>query len=251
MLKRIAVVGGKDATVPEELLKAAKGKDVELVKVASKAKIPPAVVVAVADDAKASLTVSIADVLASRQEDMLYLLATAIDSREELAPGSSLRVKEHATRFAKALKLSPKDQATLERGALLRDIGKLRIPNRILLKYDLLTHDEWETIYRHSATGAEVVRETPVIADIEDIVHYHHERWDGNGYPNGLEGDDTPLLAQAVHILDVYCAMTSIRHYRKEVHGHDAVLDYLQSESGAHFHPELLKVFIDAGVGQT
>jgi putative two-component system response regulator len=155
MLKRIAVVGGKDATVSEELVKAAKGKDIELVKVASKAKIPPAVVIAVADDAKASLAVSIADVLATRQEDMLYLLATAIDSREELAAGSSLRVKEHATRFAKALKLSAKDQATLERGALLRDIGKLRIPNCILLKYDLLTHDEWETIYRHSATGAE------------------------------------------------------------------------------------------------
>lgn len=250
MLKRIAVIGGKEAKTSEELAKAVKGRDIELVKVASKAKIPPAVVVAVADEAKPSLTVSIADALASRQEDLLYLLASAIDSREELAPGSSLRVKEHATRFAKALKLSEKDQATLERGALLRDIGKLRIPNRILLKYDLLTHDEWETIYKHSVTGAEVVRDTPAIADIEDIVHYHHERWDGNGYPNGLEGDEIPYLAQAAHILDVYCAMTSVRHYRKEVHSHESVLDYLQSESGAHFHPELLRVFIGAGVGQ-
>lgn len=183
-------------------------------------------------------------------EDTLTLLAEAIDSREELAPGSSLRVMDHAVRFGKALKLSAKDLRTLERGALLRDIGKIRIPNSVLLKYTILTHDEWDMIRKHTHLGGAIVKKISSLKDIEPIVRYHHECWDGTGYPDGLEGKKIPRLAHIVRIVDVFCAMTAVRHYRQNVHSLAQALEYIKSESGKHFAPDLVDVFIKAKIGK-
>ena len=183
-------------------------------------------------------------------EDTLTLLAEAIDSREQLAPGSSVRVMDHASRFGKALRLSAKDQRTLERGALLRDIGKIRIPNSVLLKYTILTHDEWDTIRKHTHLGGVIVKKVPSLKDIEPIVHYHHECWDGTGYPDGLEGKKIPRLAHIVRIVDVFCAMTAVRQYRKNVHSLAQALDHIKSEAGKHFAPDLVDVFIKAKIGK-
>jgi putative two-component system response regulator len=183
-------------------------------------------------------------------DDMLLLLADAIDSREELALGSSARVMEHASRFGKALKLSAKDQRILERGALLRDIGKISVPNSVLLKYSILTHDEWDLIRKHTHLGGALVKKIPSLKDIEPIVRFHHECWDGTGYPDGLEGKKIPRLAHIVRIVDVYCAMTSRRSYRKNVHSSRDVIDHIKSESGKHFAPDLVKVFLDAKIGK-
>ncbi|MCC6794192.1 MAG: HD domain-containing protein [Candidatus Hydrogenedentes bacterium] len=183
-------------------------------------------------------------------EDTLTLLAEAIDSREELAPGSSLRVMDHAVRFGKALKLGAKDLRTLERGALLRDIGKIRIPNSVLLKYTILTHDEWDMIRKHTHLGGAIVKKVPSLKDIEPIVRYHHECWDGTGYPDGLEGKKIPKLAHIVRIVDVFCAMTAVRHYRQNVHSLAQALEHVKSESGKHFAPDLVDVFIKAKVGK-
>jgi putative two-component system response regulator len=188
---------------------------------------------------------------AKNQEDLLHLLAEAIDCREDLTSGSSRRVRDHATRFAQALSLSARDRGTLERGALLRDIGKLRISNCVLLKFDLLTHAEWDTIHQHTHLGGDLVKKVPGLADIEGIVRRHHECWDGTGYPDGLEGNAIPYLAQIMRILDVYCAMTSRRLYRKGVHSHKDAIAHLKSEAGKQFNPELVKVFVSAKVGKT
>ena len=188
--------------------------------------------------------------MASVSEDLLHVLAEAIDSREELAVGSSLRVMDHARRFGKALKLSAKDQRTLERGALLRDVGKIRLPNSVLLKYTILTHDEWTAIRKHTHLGGDLVKKIPSLKDIEPIVRYHHECWDGTGYPDSLEGKKIPRLAQIVRIVDVFCAMTAVRHYRKNVHSLSAALDHLKSESGKHFDPDLIAVFLKAKIGK-
>ena len=183
-------------------------------------------------------------------EDTLTLLAEAIDSREQLAPGSSVRVMDHASRFGKAIKLSAKDQRTLERGALLRDIGKVRIPNSVLLKYTILTHDEWDTIRKHTHLGGAIVKKVPSLKDIEPIVRYHHECWDGTGYPDGLEGKKIPRLAHIVRIVDVFCAMTAVRQYRQNVHSLAQALDHIKSEAGKHFAPDLVDVFIKAKIGK-
>lgn len=183
-------------------------------------------------------------------DDMLLLLAEAIDSREELAAGSSLRVMEHAGRFGKALKLNAKDQRTLELGALLRDIGKIRVPNSVLLKYMILTHDEWVLIRKHTHLGGALVSKIPSLKDIEPIVRFHHECWDGTGYPDGLEGKKIPRLAHIVRIVDVFCAMTARRSYRKNIYSAGDALDHIKSESGKHFAPDLVKVFIDAKIGK-
>ena len=188
--------------------------------------------------------------MASAPDDLLYLLAEAIDSREQLAPGSSRRVMDHAGRFGKALKLGAKDQRTLERGALLRDIGKIRLPNSVLLKYTILTHDEWVAIRKHTHLGGDVVKGIPSLKDIEPIVRHHHECWDGTGYPDGLEGKAIPRLAHIVRIVDVFCAMTAVRHYRKNVHSVRDALDHIKSESGKHFAPDLVEAFIKAKIGQ-
>lgn len=186
--------------------------------------------------------------LGSMQQELLQLVAHAIDSREDLEPGSSLRVMDHASRFGRALRLSPDEQFTLERGALLRDIGKLKIPNSVLLKYTILSHDEWLTIQRHTHIGGDLVKETRALADIEPIVRWHHECWDGTGYPDGLERDAIPRLAHIVRIVDVFCAMTSKRHYRKTTATRDEALQYLRSEAGKHFAPDLIEAFQDMRV---
>jgi HD-GYP domain-containing protein (c-di-GMP phosphodiesterase class II) len=181
---------------------------------------------------------------------LLELLAEAIDCREAFLPGSSSRVREHATRLGKALKLSANDQLTFERAALVRDIGKLKIPNDVLLKDDVLTYDEWQLIHQHAAIGADLVASLDVLKDTEDVVRYHHECFDGTGYPAGLEGDAIPYLARAMKVIDVYCAMTSPRHYRKNQTTHAAAAQHLDNERGKHFDPEIVAAFVASDIGK-
>jgi HD-GYP domain-containing protein (c-di-GMP phosphodiesterase class II) len=187
--------------------------------------------------------------LASQHTTILLLLAEAIDCRESLVPGSSQRVMEHAARFAQALGLDPNEQITLERGALLRDIGKLKVSNAVLLKDGLLDYDEWNLIQAHTHIGADLVNSLDEFRDIEDIVRRHHETWDGDGYPDRLEKEAIPFAARIVKIVDVYCAMTSPRPYREGVATKEQALNHLRSERGKHFDPELVDVFLEKDLG--
>ncbi|HIJ65284.1 MAG TPA: HD domain-containing protein [Candidatus Hydrogenedentes bacterium] len=249
MLKRVAVVGATK-TLLDGMRKAAKGVDVEVMPLEGGDETPPGAVALVAGRVKGEEALKAALALSGRHEELLELLAEAIDCREAFTPGNSLRVRDHATRFARALGLSPSDQLTLERAALVRDIGKLRVPNEILLKDGLLTYDEWATLHTHTALGAALLEETGALKDTAEIVHWHHECYDGTGYPDGLEGDQIPYLARAMKILDVYCAMTSPRRYRAGLSSHREAEDHLRSEAGGHFDPDLVKTFLDANVGE-
>ena len=242
MLKRIAILGQDQ---PDLSISGA--EDVQIIR-AESADLPQSTdaLVASGDGATA---VEAAITLAQRHEAVLELLAEAIDCREQFRPGSSQRVVEHAARFSKALGLSQDDQVTLERGALLRDIGKLRIANDVLLKDSLLTYDEWTLIYSHPGIGAELVAQTDGLTDIEGIVASHHECFDGTGYPNGTEGEMIPLLGRIVKVIDVYCAMTSPRIYRDTVASKDEALTHLSEERGKHFDPELVDVFVLNDIG--
>lgn len=249
MLKRVAVLS-KDDAFHKDVARAAKGKGIEVFGTAAAAKLPHATVAAIGDKNSAAALIRAASVLGTRQDQLLELLAEAIDCREGLLPGSSARVRDHATRLAKALKLNDDDQLTLERGALLRDIGKLKIHNEVLLKFDVLTYDEWRHLHQHTSFGADLAAQLGDLKDIATIVQSHHECYDGTGYPKGLEGDSIPFLARAVKVIDVYCAMTSPRGYRSGKTSHAAALEYIKSESGKHFDPEIVKAFVTGKVAK-
>ena len=248
MLKRVAVVGDTQKLVGM-LSKKASG-DVDVVVLHSHEAIP-AGTGAIAFVGKECPS-SAADLLlkmVALHEELLELLGLAIDAREQLPEGSARRARDHATRFAIALGLSADQRLALERGALIHGIGKLRIPNDVLLKKAVLSYEEWLLLQSHTTLGADLVREYDCLRDTEEIVRWHHCCYDGTGYPEALEGEAIPLLARVMKIIDVYCSMTSPRHYRKGYSSHEAAIEYLKSESGKHFDPVLVKVFIEAGVG--
>ncbi len=249
MLKRIAVIGGGDELYAS-LVEASQGKEAQVVALPPGGEVPPGTVAIVAGADNAGPVIEAALTVGGWNEQVLDLLAEAIDCREGFFVGSSLRVKDHASRFAQALDLTPDERSILERGAALRDIGKIKIPNAVLLKEGVLTYDEWVLLQQHPEIGGEIVEHIDGLKDTADIVRYHHECFDGDGYPRGLEGDQIPFLARAMKIVDVYCAMTSPRHYRKGHSSHEDAIEYLTSEQGKHCDPELLDVFVKFDVGR-
>jgi len=249
MLTRLAVIS-ESKKIDNSAVVAAEKEGVTLVPLKPSAKFPPgtAAALAMAKDSAASFKHAVA--AAAQQQELLYLLADALDSREGLPLGSSRRVADHATRFAVALGLSRDDQLVLERAALLRDIGKNAVPNSVLLKEGLLDYDEWLFIQKHPHLGGEIAEKTGALRDIAEVISMHHESFDGDGYPDGLEGDAIPLLAKALKIIDVYCAMTSPRLYRKGYSSQEEALEYIRSEQGKHFDPNLVETFLAENVGQ-
>ena len=250
MLKRIAYFG-KSEPQQKRLEALAKDANAQVMYIGAKEEIPPAVTALSSDGESIAHAFKAAVEMGERSEALLGLVADAVDCREGFPEGASLRVMEHASRFAAALKLSANDQLALERGALVRDIGKMRIPNQILLKEGVLTYEEWRLLQQHTNLGAGIAAKSRSLSDTFDIIKSHHECYDGDGYPEGLEGDAIPYLARIVKLLDVYCAMTSPRHYRKGHCSHEEAAAYLRSERGKHFDPKLVDVFINAKVGRT
>ncbi|MFH1889070.1 MAG: diguanylate cyclase [Candidatus Omnitrophota bacterium] len=133
--------------------------------------------------------------------------------------------------------------SNLERGAALHDIGKIGIDDAILRKKGKLTSEEYETIKMHPRIGAEIIRAMHFLKDVVPIVLYHHERWDGSGYPSGLKEKEIPLLARIVGLADAYQALTSERPYRKAYSKKEA-LKILKEETGTHFDKDLVDVLI-------
>jgi HD-GYP domain-containing protein (c-di-GMP phosphodiesterase class II) len=187
---------------------------------------------------------------AARSRAMLDLLAVALDAREQVPWGASARVAEHALRLGEALDISESDLVTLERAALLRGLGKMRLSNEVLLKKEVLSYDEWHALQQHARLGAEIAGRTPGLEDLAPAIAAFHENFDGTGYPQGLEGEAIPRAGRILRLVDVFCAMTAPRHYRR---GHATVAegtDHLRAESGTHFDPALVTAFIDHGIGR-
>ena len=245
MLKRIVVVDEDNAT--ETLQAAAREQGLELVPWHAGDSMPQGTVAALG--AGADLFAA-ASAMAGQYETMLALLADALDVREGLIPGCSRRVHEHCVRFAEALDLDAEESHSFAIAGYIREIGKLRIPNDVLLKRSVLTYEEWILMQRHTSLGAELLTEGKIFTACADIVHYHHECWDGTGYPERREGEEIPRLARAMRIVDVFCAMTSPRSYRKGVSSHESALEHMRSERGKHFDPSLLDVFLEASVAK-
>lgn len=248
MLKRIAVVGVSKAAL-KDLQSAVADQPVQLLAAAADKALPPGVAAVLAAPRSADAGLSAALAAAAQQEQLLLLLAAAVDARLGLVPGTSERVRDHARRMAVAMGLDEDETFLLERAGLMRDIGTLELSNELLLKKDVLTYDEWVNIRRHPAIGADLLATVDFLRDTAPVVRHHHETFDGLGYPDAIEGEAIPRLARALHIVDVFCAMTSDRPYREGKAALEEALDFLRNESGKHFDPELVSVFVDGSVG--
>jgi putative nucleotidyltransferase with HDIG domain len=182
--------------------------------------------------------------LASAYETTLEGWSRALELRDQETQGHTLRVAELTVRLARALSLPESEMAHIRRGALLHDIGKMGIPDAILLKPGPLTEAEWTVMKRHTEYAADLLGPIEFLRPALDIPTCHHERWDGKGYPRGLQGEEIPLAARIFSVVDSYDALSSDRPYRK-AWPPEKVQDYLQEEAGRRFDPAVVAVFLD------
>ena len=174
---------------------------------------------------------------------VLAALVAALDAREEQTEQHSLRVAAYAGRLGRELALDRGTLDRLELAATLHDIGKIGIPDEILLKKGPLDEEEWEAIRQHPAIGRRILDKVPAYSEIAEIVYSHHERWDGKGYPRGLAGGKIPVAARIFAVVDAYDALTKDRPY----HGgedHETALAQIRNGSATQFDAEVVEAFL-------
>jgi diguanylate cyclase (GGDEF)-like protein/putative nucleotidyltransferase with HDIG domain len=171
-------------------------------------------------------------------------LARAIDAKDQTTQMHIRRVQVYAAGLAKALGLSDSDIQGVKTAALLHDIGKLAVPEHILSKPGPLTQEEFQKIRIHPQVGAEIIAAVPFPYPVAPLILSHHERWDGKGYPQGLAGEDIPMGARILTIVDYYDAVTTERPYHKALN-HESAIGLLRHESGRALDPKLVPMFIE------
>lgn len=167
----------------------------------------------------------------------------ALDMRDRDTEGHTRRVTEMTERLAAEFQIKESDRIHIHRGAILHDIGKMGIPDNILLKEGPLFDDEWKIMRRHPILAMEMLSSIAYLRPALDIPLCHHEKWDGSGYPRGLRGEQIPIAARIFAVADVFDALTSDRPYRPAWSVEQA-LEYIRSGSGTHFDPEVVEVFM-------
>ena len=172
-------------------------------------------------------------------QNFMEALTKLLEARDGETKEHSVRVRKYSKLLGEKMDLSKAMSEALDRGALLHDIGKIKIRDDVLLKKGPLNEEEWEHMRTHPTVGASVVQLLPAWRDALPVITYHQERWDGSGYPLGLSGPDIPLLARIFAVADVYDALTSDRPYRTAMQPIEA-MEYLESKAGVHFDPEIV-----------
>jgi PAS domain S-box-containing protein len=181
--------------------------------------------------------------LSRAYEDTIEGWSRALDMRDHETEGHTRRVADAAVKLAQACGVNQSDLLHIRRGALLHDIGKVGIPDRILLKAGGLTQEEWVIMKRHPVLAFELLSPISFLRPAIDIPYCHHEKWDGSGYPRGLRDETIPLYARIFSVIDVWDALRSDRPYRRGWKNNE-VIDYLKSQTGAQFDPKVMEVFL-------
>ncbi len=177
-------------------------------------------------------------------DQLLKILANLIDAKDPYTAGHSRRVALLAVAVAGQLGLQDHMKSTLWAGGYLHDLGKLRVPLRILAKKDRLTEAEFGLVRQHPSDGAQILESIPSLRHLTTGARYHHERWDGSGYPEGLSGDHIPVVAQIMAVCDAYDAMTSRRAYRAS-RSHAEAISEVERGHSVHFGPRAVEAFLE------
>jgi putative nucleotidyltransferase with HDIG domain len=167
----------------------------------------------------------------------------ALELRDQETEGHTQRVTEMTLQLAHAMGLSEAELVHIRRGALLHDIGKMGVPDNILLKPGSLTDEEWIIMRKHPAYAHDMLAPIAYLRPALDIPYCHHEKWDGSGYSRGLKGEQIPLAARLFAVVDVWDALRSDRPYRAKW-PEAKVRDYLREQTGKHFDPTVVEVFL-------
>jgi putative two-component system response regulator len=178
-------------------------------------------------------------------ETILFALAQSVEQRDKYTGLHCERLAAYSIALGQALGLPRQDQQALYRGGFLHDIGKIGIPDVILFKRGLLSDDEWQTMRQHTLRGEEICRPMKTLAPVLPIIRSHHERWDGSGYPDGLAGEEIPLLARILQVADIYDALTTARPY-KPAFSHQHAIEIMMEEARRGWRdPELVPLFAE------
>ncbi|MDO5555662.1 MAG: HD domain-containing protein [Clostridia bacterium] len=184
------------------------------------------------------------DKLEKAYMESIETLRFTVEAKDTYTRGHSDRVSEYSVLLGNKINLSEADINTLKIGGLFHDIGKIGVPDSILLKDTKLTDNEYSEIKNHPAIGAHILCNATIFQDVIPIVKHHHERYDGNGYPSKLKGENIPYLARIAAIADAFDAMTSKRTYRASL-SLDIVKSEIEKCKGTQFDPNLADVFLD------
>jgi len=176
--------------------------------------------------------------------NIIKSLISAIDAKDHYTRGHSERVTDLSVAIGRAMGLEDEIIETLQMAGLLHDIGKIGVPEAVLLKEGKLTIEEWAFIKAHPDYGVRIIEHIKQMEEIIPLVRHHHERFDGRGYPEGRKGSEIPLGARIINVADAYDAMTSNRPYRKKL-SEDVARDELKNNAGSQFDREVVNVFLD------
>lgn len=178
-------------------------------------------------------------------ESILFALAQTVEQRDASTGGHCQRLADLSVKLGRRLGLSTEENEALWRGGFLHDIGKIAVPDSILFKPGPLTEAEWVVMRHHTTRGEEICKPMRTLSTVLPIIRNHHERWDGSGYPDGLRGEEIPLLARILQVVDIYDALTTLRPYKPAM-THREAMEALKNEVRMGLRdPDLVHLFAD------
>ncbi|MCH7999145.1 MAG: HD-GYP domain-containing protein [Chloroflexi bacterium] len=185
------------------------------------------------------------DELKSSYNSIIAVLCAALDLHDNVTQGRSRHIAETASVVAWQMGLRKEQMRQIEKAAILHDIGKIGVADAVLAKAGPLDDSEWVEMKRHPELGHKIINEIDFLRDAAEVIHAHHERYDGSGYPRGLKGEEIPLGARIYAVVDAYVAMTSHRPYRKTL-PHRLAIEELVRNANSQFDPEVVRAFLEA-----